>query len=93
MGTNAFIGRNDFYYIEGGRPVEIKPSIKDEFFALVGETEVEKAFGYPNYLENQIEWVANTSSGKKAFVWSWETGEWVIHDYAHDMTAGGRGGV
>jgi len=93
MGTNAFIGRNDFYVIDGGKPVEIRPTIRDTFFDMVEETEIKKAFGFVNYLEDEIIWVANTSEGKKAFVWDYKTGEWYIYDYAHDVTAGGRGAI
>jgi len=93
MGTNAFIGRNDFYVIESGRPIEIRPTIRDTFFTMVDDTEVEKTFGFANHLENQIEWIANTSEGQKAFVWDWDTHEWTIHDYACDITAGGKGAI
>ena len=93
-GTNVWIGRNDFFYMDAGKPTEIRPTIKHEFFELVEETEIKRAFGFVNHLEDEIIWVANTASyGKLAFVWDFKTGEWYIYNYAGDITAGGKGGI
>lgn len=94
-GINAFTSRNDFYVMDGTRPTEIRPTIKHEFFELVDETEVKRTFGFANYLEDEIIWVANTSDyGKLAFVWDYKTGEWYIYSWSHaDITAGGKGGI
>jgi len=93
MGTNVFIGRNDFYAIDGDRAVSIGEKVKDRFFDIVGRTEVEKVFGFENNITNEVTWIANTSEGKLAFSWDYKIREWNIYEFADDLTAAGKGGL
>lgn len=95
MGTNAFIGKEDFYVIDGGEAVPLKNSdkIKDKFFDIVGQTEVKKTFGFRNDWENEIAWVANTTAGKFAFVYNYKNFEWYVYEYAANITGFGKGEV
>ncbi len=94
MGTIAFIGRDDFYRIEGDQPVAIGERIRHTFFDIAKEVEITKAWCGVNYVLYEITWVANTKSyGKLGFTWNWKHDEWQIAQYGQDMTAFGRGNL
>ena len=93
LGTNAWIGRDDFYVIDGDypRPLDEKDMMREKFFDLVSDTEIERTVGWHNYLNNTINWVANTSEGRLGFSYNYKLGEWGVHDYADSITCAGRG--
>ncbi len=91
LGTNCFIGRNDFYMIEGDHPKPIGEKIRDKFFEIVSPTEMKKVFGGHNQLANEVMWIANTSEGKLGFAWNYKYNEWSVHSFASDITAIGKG--
>lgn len=91
MGTNAFIGRDDFYVIDAEFPRPIGERIRDKFFAIVGYTELEKVWGFLDQVNNELIWVANTSEGKYAFVWNYRLNQWTSYEFGHDIVIGGQG--
>ncbi len=93
MGTNAFLGRDNFYLINGDEPIPAGGQIKDKFFEVVDETEAEHVWGFVNYKEHELVWVANSSEGQLAFVIDYETGEQAVYDFAHTLSGGGRGAL
>lgn len=92
-GTNFFIGRRNFYYINGDQAEAFGDKIKDKFFDIVGDTEVIRVWGGVNTLRNDIFWVANTSGGPYSFVFDIEKKEWSVDQTAHNMFSFGTGAV
>lgn len=92
-GTNFFIGRRNFYYMNGDMAEPFGDKIKDKFFDIVGDTEVRRVLGGVNTLRNEILWLANTSEGAYAFVYDIEKAEWSVDQFAHNMNAFGTGAV
>jgi hypothetical protein len=93
MGTNAFLGRDDFYILDGDAPTSIGGPIRDKFLKEVGASEIERVFGYANYNANEIYWVANTSTGQKVYTWNYKTNQWTINTYPLTITGFGRGAI
>jgi len=94
MGTNVFIGRNDFYAIYGDSVTPIGKPIKDKFFELVNPTELKRVFGYHNALKEEVRWLATDDDGnRRAFIWNYKTNEWSHSRYNDVMSCGGRGEI
>jgi hypothetical protein len=95
ISTNAFIGNDDFYRIDGTTPVSIgTPYIRDRFFNDVGRTERESAFGWHNPYLQEVLWIATTSTeGQKGFAWNYKFNEWYEYDFADFISAAGRGAI
>ena len=94
--TNAFVGDNNFYKMEGTTPVILdeQGKMREKFFDIVGKTEITKTFGFHNKMENELVWVANTKAdGKLAFAYNYLFGEWCVYNYADDITCGGVGAI
>ena len=92
LGTCMFLGNNDFYYMDGNFPRQLsKDKARYKFFDIVSPTEAEKTFGFANLLENEIQWIANTSSGKFAFVLNLNNDEWTVFEYGVDIVGSGKG--
>ena len=62
-----------------------------KFFDIVSPTEAQNTWGYANYLENEVQWIANTENGKFSFVLNLNNDEWSIYQYAVDLTGAGKG--
>lgn len=92
-GTNAFLGRDDFYRIDGDHPVAIGERIRYKFKEIVSDSERENVWGFNNYLDNEILWFANTSEGPWVFVYDYKDEEWGAYWYADFMSGAGRGAV
>jgi len=93
-GTCAFIGRNDFYMIDGESPVSIGKDIRNRFFDLVNPTELKRAFGGVNTLEKQIRWlVTDEDNTRRAFVYNYKYQTWTHNVYADNMSCFGKGEV
>jgi len=92
-GKNAFLSRDDFYVFAGGAFTPIGAEIRDEFFEIVGATEIEKVVGAHFPLRTEIEWIATTSSGKYSFVFNYHDKSWSVNEFYHDMISGGKGAV
>uniref|UniRef100_A0A6M3KZ03 Uncharacterized protein n=1 Tax=viral metagenome TaxID=1070528 RepID=A0A6M3KZ03_9ZZZZ len=94
LGTNVFLGRDDFYMMDGDMPVSIgADTMRYKIFDLVDETEIQNVWGVSNILESEVLWVANTSGGKYAFVWNYQNKEWYMYQWADDIIGSGRGAI
>ena len=93
MGTNAFLGRDNFYELNGGFPDPIGMDIRDKFFEIVGKTEAEKTVGFVDKDLRIVHWLVETNEGKYAFVWNYQTRQWTILKYYHDISCGGTGAL
>jgi hypothetical protein len=94
MGTNFFIGRDDFYVIVGTQPYPIGEKIRYKFFDIVNPTELTRAFGYANTLQNEIRWFVNDEdSNRRCFVYDYKRKEWGHYIYGDTLSCGGRGAV
>ena len=92
-GTNAFLGRDDFYKIDGDHPVPIGERIRYKFKEIVSDSERENVWGFNNFLDNEILWFANTSEGPWVFVYDYKDEEWGAYWFADFMSGAGRGAV
>jgi len=91
-GTNAFFGRDDVYIIDGESPYPVGEKIRDKLFSVATTTELEKAYGYNNTLQNEVRWfVTDTDSNRLCFVWNYKLNEWYYHDFNDAMSCGGKG--
>jgi hypothetical protein len=93
MGTNAWLGRDDFYSLNGDFPASIGGPIRDKFLKEVGFSEIEKVFGFANYNSNEISWVVNTDTGQRVYVWNYKTNQWTTNEYPLQVHGFGRGVV
>ena len=93
MGTNAFIGRNDFYIIEGDYPVAIGEKIRDKFFDIVNLDDIKTVYGFENNITNELCWLASTSEGDLCFTYDYKLKEWSVYDFAMDLITGGKGAI
>jgi hypothetical protein len=92
MGTNAFIGNDDFYYINGEQPDPISTDkMRFKFFDVVNTEEVKHTWGVANYDAHEIMWTATTTTGKYQFVWDWKTDEWYLYKFTDSIVGMGRG--
>jgi len=94
--TNAFIGSNNFYRMDGTTPVPLdeQGKMREKFFDIVGETEITKTVGVHNKDQNELIWIANTKAdGKLGFAYNYLLGEWTVYNYADDITCGGPGAI
>jgi len=94
MGTNFFIGRDDFYLMMGTQPYPIGEKIRYKFFDIVNPTELKRAYGYANTLQNEIRWlVTDEDNNRRCFIYDYKRKEWGHYRYADNMSCGGRGTV
>jgi len=94
MGTNAFIGRNDFYIIEGDYPKSIGEKIRDKFFDIVNLDDIKKVYGFENNITNELCWTANTGADERLiFAWDYKLKEWSVYDFEEDLIMAGRGAI
>jgi len=87
MGTNAFLGRSDFYIMDGDHPVPIGDRIRNKFFSLVNDTQLNNVWGTHVRKYNEIVWVADTSDGKLAFAWDYKDKEWAMYNFQDSINA------
>jgi hypothetical protein len=93
LGTVLFLGKDDFYLINGDNPEPVGENMRYKFYDIVGETEASSTWGFVNPMENEIVWVANTSEGKYAFVWDYKYKEWYLYQWPVDVTGAGMGAI
>jgi hypothetical protein len=94
LGTNVWLGRDDFYLFNGTQQESIgKDLARYDFFNQVTEMELENVWGFVNTVANEIVWMANTISGLKGFAWNYINKEWTVYTFAHIITAAGRGAI
>ncbi len=97
LGTNAWLGVDDFYTMNGSTAVSIGGSIRKKFFSIIDDDDLEKVFGINDYRHNEIIWVANTTEGQYAFTWNYKEnqpyGVWSVNTWAGTLTGLGGYGV
>jgi len=91
-GSNIFLWRDDFYRIDSSEPIPVGKEIRNKFFSLVGETELEHVYGYSNTLQDEVRWFATaTDATRICVVWNYKEDKWYYFDYNDDMFSGGKG--
>lgn len=94
MGTQFFIGRDDFYMMMGTQPYPIGEKIRYKFFDIVNPTEIKRSFGYANTLQSEIRWfVIDEDNNRRCFIYDYKRKEWWHCIYNDKMSCGGRGEV
>lgn len=93
LGTTAWIGRDDFYIMDGDSPSPIGENIRTEFFDTVGETEIKKVWGAVNHSLSEAYWVAQTEVGQRVYVYNYKYKEWMKLAFPTNVTAFGRGAL
>ena len=93
LGTNVFLGRDDFYIMDGDQPRAIGEKMRYRFYDIVDNTEAESTWGFVNHWETECLWFANTSEGQYAFVWDYKTNEWSLYQFPVTMIGSGLGAV
>jgi hypothetical protein len=91
MGTTAWVGRDDFYVMDGDMPVSIGEKIRVKFFDEVGESEIKRTWGAANHSINEVMWIAETTAGQSVFVYNYKYKEWYQYALPVSVTAFGRG--
>ena len=95
LGTNAWLGRDDFYRLNGDYPVSIGSPVRDKLLAEVGETELQNTWGMANYNDNEIWWFVKATMGEyvgqKAYVWNYKTDQWSVNTFPVNITGLGKG--
>ena len=91
MGANAFLGRDNFYKLEGNEPIPIGNDVKDKFFELAGQTEAEQTWSFVDNNNRLIHWFTDTEEGQYAWVWNYQTEEWTVFKFYHEISGAGKG--
>jgi hypothetical protein len=91
-GTVAWMGLNDFYYLNGDTAESIGGPIRKKFFELVADDELVSVFGVNNGRYNEVLWVANTSSGQYTFVYNWVEKSFSTYQFNSSVTGLGSAG-
>lgn len=92
-GTVAWMGLNDFYFMNGDEAEPIGGPIRKKFFDLVADDELETVFGVNNARFNEILWVANTSAGQCVFSYNWKEKAWTTYQFSSNLTGLGSFGI
>jgi len=90
MGTNAFLGRDDFYVINGDEPESIGERIRHKFFDMVADAELQNVWGAHDIHHRELVWYANTDEGQRAFVWNYKTKEWGVYAFSDNIRCSGE---
>ncbi len=90
---NAFLGRDDFYMIEGENITSIGEKVREKFFEITEQTEAENTRGFLNEDETQILWFVDTSDGRVVFGWDYKRREWTVDKFADTITTLGTGAL
>jgi len=90
-GTVAWMGLNDFYFLNGDNAESIGDPIRKKFFDLVADDELVNVFGINNNRYNEVLWVANTDEGQYVFVYNWKEKSWGSYEFSNNIT--GLGGI
>jgi len=96
LGTNFFLGNDDFYEIvssDHAAPIggKICTPIRDKFMSLVTKGDREKVWGMWSSQYRKLMWFANTADyGQLCFAYDYGNNEWECHKYAVEITGGGE---
>jgi hypothetical protein len=89
----AFLGKDDFYIMEGDKPNAIGDRIRYKFFDVVDRDGLANVWGtvYPS--RNEVLWFADTTEGQIAFVWDYKDFQWTTYRFWDDITGAGIGAI
>lgn len=90
MGTNAFLGRDDFYVINGDEAESIGERIRYKFFDMVADAELQNVWGAHDVFHRELQWYANTEEGQRCFAWNYKTKEWGVYSFANNIKFSGE---
>ena len=90
LGTNAWLGVDNLYTMNGTTAVAIGGPIRKKFFSIIDDDDLEKVFGINNYRYCEILWVAQTTEGQKCFSWNYAENSWSVYEF--DGNLSGLGG-
>lgn len=95
MGTNVFLGNNNFYYMNGDQPEEIGEKIRYKVFdnSFLTTEAREHMWGMFATELKKILWFADTLEGQMAFVYDCITKEWGTYSFVDRITGGGAGAM
>lgn len=88
-GTQAFLGEDDFYLLNGDTPEPIGERVRFNFFDLVDENEVANVWGTTLTKYNMAMWFAKTSDGMLAFTWDYKDMEWNVYEFWKEIAGFG----
>jgi len=91
--TNAFLGINDFYKIDGDHPVSIGEQIRDFFFDVTTLDNAKNTVGFPVEEKSEFHWLATTTEGQLDFVYSNREKKWTVYDLNDAILCGGLGAI
>ena len=80
-GTVAWLGLNDFYFMNGKEAESIGGPIRKKFFELVSDDELESVYGVSNPRFHEVLWVANTEAGQYTFSYNWQDKIWSVYSF------------
>ena len=90
MSTNAFLGRDDFYIINGDEAESIGERIRYKFFDMVSDAELQNVWGAHDVFHRELQWYANTDEGQRCFAWNYKTKEWGVYAFANNIKFSGE---
>lgn len=91
-GTVAWLGRDDFYMMEGDHAKPIGESIRHLFYKIVEEDALSEVWGMWNPAKNHVLWFAETTTdGQVCFVWDYKNEEWMTYNFWDTIYGGGAG--
>jgi hypothetical protein len=95
MGTNLFLGNNNFYYLNGDQPEEIGERIRYKIFdnSFITPEARENIWGFYATELQKVIWFADTLEGQRAFVYDFITKEWGTYSFMERITGGGAGAM
>ena len=94
MGSNLFLGRDDFYMLNGDMPTPIGGPIRTKFFDIIGTEEIKRVYGYHNREQNEVRWFATDNDSQRwCFVYNYRYQQWYVYEFADAFSCGGKGGL
>ena len=97
-GTNYFMGVDDFYRLNGDVAESIGESVRDRFFQLATDMELERVHGMVNLRFNQVAWaVQDTDGAQWVFIYNYMErssdssvpGSWSVYTFDKEVTGFG----
>lgn len=90
-GTVAFLGRDNFYILNGTQPVPIGNQIRELFFDSVPYANLENVWSGVNQITQEVLFFATETSGQAVYVWNYGNNQWTKYDFNDTITAFGMG--
>jgi hypothetical protein len=78
-GTNFFVGRDNFYRLDGMIPTAIGDAVAEEFFENISAAEIPNIWGIHNKRNGEIMWIEN--SGWRAVAWNYRDNAWSVYRF------------